>query len=53
MYEDVFQLDIKKPERRKLLPTAMVRIQNGLNEFGPVRALIDTGAQPNLVSYIM
>lgn len=37
--------------RTALLPTAMVRIESQGKAYGPMRALIDSGAQLNLISY--
>lgn len=36
-----------------LLPTAMIRLECDGIIYGPFRALLDTGAQPNLISYTL
>ncbi|XP_055922684.1 uncharacterized protein LOC129953494 [Eupeodes corollae] len=33
------------------MPTAQVRVELDGRKYGPIRALIDTGAQPNLISH--
>lgn len=38
-------------DRQTFLPTVAIRIQSNGEWTAPVKALIDTGAQPNLVSY--
>lgn len=41
------------PHFRFLLPTAMVRIEVNGSIFGPFRALLDTGAQPTIISHTL
>lgn len=36
-----------------LLPTALIRLQIGTEIYGPFRALLDTGAQPMLISHTL
>lgn len=36
-----------------LLPTVLIRLECNGATFGPFRALLDTGAQPNLISYTL
>lgn len=41
------------PSIRFLLPTAMVRLQVDGVIYGPFRALLDTGAQPTIISHTL
>lgn len=48
-YDNDFGLEIK--ERDTFLPTAVVKVAIGINQFITARAFMDTGAQPNGVSF--
>lgn len=47
----VLSADHSIQHRASVIPTAMVRIICNGVVFGPIRAMLDTGAQPNLMSY--
>ncbi|XP_067625894.1 uncharacterized protein [Eurosta solidaginis] len=42
--------DFRKDKKNALLPTIMIRLEVNGQCFGPVRALLDCGAQPNLIA---
>lgn len=50
-YAASFNSDSSTVDTAALVPTVMVRILSDGKLYGPVRALLDSGAQPNLLPY--